>query len=293
MEATKLKSLTVATEVKAPVESVWECWTAPSHITQWNNASADWHTPRAENDVRVGGRFLSRMEAKDGSMGFDFEGTYNEVTPNKLLAYTMPDGRKVSISFDAQGDKTVVTETFDAESTHSLEMQRSGWQAILDNFKKHVEASAHVEKLHFEIHINAPAEKVYRIMLDKETYPAWTKVFHPGSYFEGSWEKGAKILFLGPDQDGNMGGMVSRIRENIPHKFVSIEHLGLMNKIKEVTTGKEVEAWAGALENYTFEEINNTTLLSIETDTNQEYKQMFSEIWPKALDKLKVLCEDH
>jgi len=133
--------LTVETTVNAPVEKVWEYWTKPEHIIKWNSASEDWHTPRAENDLRVGGNFSARMEAKDGSFGFDFGGTYDAVTTNKHIAYTIGDGRKVVIDFTPEGDGIKVVESFDAESTHSLEMQQGGWQAILDNFKKYTEAN--------------------------------------------------------------------------------------------------------------------------------------------------------
>ena len=141
METTAKTAITVETTVNAPVEKVWQIWTAPEHITQWNSASEDWHTPHATNDVRTGGKFTSRMEAKDGSMGFDFEGIYDEVIPQKTIAYTMEDGRKVKITFEPKGSETKVTETFDAEGINSDEMQRAGWQAILDNFKKYVEAN--------------------------------------------------------------------------------------------------------------------------------------------------------
>lgn len=135
------KAITVQAVVNAPVEKVWKLWTAPEHITKWNNASDDWHTPRAENDLQVGKKFLYRMEAKDGKFGFDFVGTYDEIKMNELIAYTIEDGRKVRISF-AKNDagKTNVVETFEAESSNPIEMQRDGWQAILDNFKKYAES---------------------------------------------------------------------------------------------------------------------------------------------------------
>lgn len=133
--------ITVETTVKAPVEKAWKLWTAPEHITHWNNASDDWFTPRAENDLRAGGKFLYRMEAKDGSFGFDFAGVYDEVKTNELIAYTLGDGRKVKITFTGNDAQTKVVETFEAESTHSIEMQRGGWQAILDNFKKYTETN--------------------------------------------------------------------------------------------------------------------------------------------------------
>ena len=133
--------ITVENTINAPVEKVWQYWTKPEHITQWNNASDDWHTPRAENDLRVGGSFVSRMEAKDGSFGFDFGGVYDAITTNEYIEYTIGDGRKVKITFTADGNKTKVVESFEAESMNSIEMQKGGWQAILDNFKKYTEAN--------------------------------------------------------------------------------------------------------------------------------------------------------
>ena len=138
METTK-KSITVQTTVESPVEKVWNSWTKPEHITQWNNASDDWHTPKASNDLRVGGKFSATMAARDGSASFDFEGIYSNVKPNQRIEYAMSDGRTVKVEFEASGNKTRVTETFDAENENPVEMQRGGWQAILDNFKKYTE----------------------------------------------------------------------------------------------------------------------------------------------------------
>jgi uncharacterized protein YndB with AHSA1/START domain len=139
MTTIKSKIITVTAKVKAPVEKVWNFWTNPNHIIRWNNASDDWHTPRAENDLRAGGRFLTRMEARDGSAGFDFTGKYNEVDLLKSIDYTIDDGRKVHITFVSAGKDTKVTESFEAENSHPIEMQKTGWQAILDNFKKYAE----------------------------------------------------------------------------------------------------------------------------------------------------------
>ncbi len=114
--------ITVENTINAPVEKVWEFWTKPEHIVKWNNASDDWHTPRAENDLRAGGALVSRMEAKDGSMGFDFGGVYDAVFNNEYIEYTIADGRKVKITFTLLGNKTKVVESFEAENTHSMEM---------------------------------------------------------------------------------------------------------------------------------------------------------------------------
>jgi len=142
MNATEKINITVEATVNVPVEKVWKFWTSPEHIIKWNSPSEDWHTPKAENDLRVGGAFTSRMEAKDGSFGFDFGGIYDQVKTNELIAYTLGDGRTVKIQFSANGDSTTVTESFDAESENPVEMQRGGWQAILDNFKTYTETTA-------------------------------------------------------------------------------------------------------------------------------------------------------
>ena len=131
--------ITVQTILKAPIEKVWELWISPEHITQWNHASADWHTPYAENDLKVGGKFKYTMAAKDGSMQFDFGGTYTEIVNHSLIAYTIDDGRKVKITFESQENGVVIIEKFDPETENSEALQQQGWQAILDNFKKYVE----------------------------------------------------------------------------------------------------------------------------------------------------------
>lgn len=137
MENTKV---TVEALIDAPVEKVWKYYTEPEHITQWNFAADDWQCPRAENDLKVGGKYSARMEAKDGSFGFDFEGIYDEVVDQKKIALSMGDRQSIT-EFAEEDGKTKVTTTFDAESTNDIEMQRFGWQAILNNFKKHVETA--------------------------------------------------------------------------------------------------------------------------------------------------------
>ena len=133
------ETITVETLVNASIEKVWTFWTKPEHITKWTAASDDWHTTRAENDLRIGGKFLSRMEAKDGSFGFDFEGVYIDVIINGKISYTLLDDRKVTITFSQTENGIQITETFEAENQNPLELQKLGWQAILNNFKNYVE----------------------------------------------------------------------------------------------------------------------------------------------------------
>jgi uncharacterized protein YndB with AHSA1/START domain len=283
--------ITVSAVIKAPVDKVWTLWTDPMHIIHWNNASDDWHTTRAENDLRAGGKFMSRMEARDGSIGFDFTGKYTYTDQYKIIEYLIDDGRKVRIDFISHGKTTEVTETFEAEQTNSIEMQRAGWQSIMNNFKKYTESYGKYEVMHFEITINTNAEKVFNIMLDEEKYKEWTYEFNPSSHFKGSWEKGSKMLFIGTSSDGNTGGMISKIKENIPGRFISIEHLGEIKNGKEVNSGPEVDEWSGALENYTLKDVNGATLLEIDIDSIQKFKSYFAETWPKALKRLKLICE--
>ena len=149
-----------------------------------------------------------------------------------------------------------------------------------------------MDKLKFSIVINAPKEKVWDTMLEDKTYRIWTEEFTPGSHYIGSWDEGSKILFLGPANDGKLGGMVSRIKENKLHKFISIEHLGEVLDGIEDTTSDRVKIWAGALENYTFIDKDDKTELVVDMDINEEFKEMFEGMWPKALQKLKSLCEE-
>jgi uncharacterized protein YndB with AHSA1/START domain len=141
METIERTAITVEATIKAPVEKVWKFWSDPQHITRWCSPSEDWHAPYAENDLRVDGKFKTTMAAKDGSFSFDFEGVYTKVQEYKAIEYTLSDGRKVQITFSENGGETKVTETFDPENMNPLEMQRAGWQAILDNFKKYTETN--------------------------------------------------------------------------------------------------------------------------------------------------------
>ena len=133
------KKVTISVDVRSTLKKAWETWTNPEHIVNWNFASDDWQCPSATNDISEGGKFSWRMEAKDGSTGFDFGGTYTKVIPHELLEYDLGDGRPVSVRFEQQGEITVLTETFQGEDSNTLEQQKHGWQCILNNFKAYVE----------------------------------------------------------------------------------------------------------------------------------------------------------
>lgn len=151
-----------------------------------------------------------------------------------------------------------------------------------------------MKQLQFTVSIKAPVSSVYDCMLgisNKSTYEQWTALFNPTSTYEGSWDKGTKMLFIGVDEKGERGGMVSRIVENVPNRFVSVQHYGLFQAGKEIKDGPEVEKWANGFENYTFEESNGTTTVTVELDTAEDFLDYMNQTYPKALDTLKEICE--
>jgi uncharacterized protein YndB with AHSA1/START domain len=133
--------ITVTATINAAVQKTWDYYTNPEHITQWNFADPSWQCPYATNDMKPGGRYVARMEAKDGSFGFDFEAIYEQVDEGKGFTYTMPNGRQVTVAFNENGQQTGIDVVFDPEEEHPLDMQKAGWQAILNNFKKYTEAN--------------------------------------------------------------------------------------------------------------------------------------------------------
>ena len=291
MDTTEKTMVNIRTTIDAAIDKVWRLYMHPKHIVKWNQASADWHTPAAENDLRVGGRFLFRMESKDGTAGFDFSGIYTLVKKYKEIDYLLDDGRQVQVRFLPKGNETTINIHFEPEMMNTIRDQQEGWQAILNNFRDYVETLCRFVPLHFEITIDARADHVYRTMLDKQGFSEWTSVFNPTSRVEGTWVKGSKMLFLGEEKDGTTGGMVAVIRENIPNRFLSIEYAGVIREGKEYTEGPGVDDWAGGLENYSFSEVNRKTIVSVDTDANHEFKTYFMETWPKALNLLKQICE--
>lgn len=137
---TSFQKIRIMTRVQAPIEKVWTCFSQPEHIVLWNTASDDWHTTRANNDFYVGGAFSYRMEAKDGSFGFDFAGVYDYIKPLSSIGYTLTDGRRVHISFEEQDGAVLIEEEFEAENENPHELQQQGWTMILDNFRRYAES---------------------------------------------------------------------------------------------------------------------------------------------------------
>lgn len=181
----------------------------------------------------------------------------------------------------ACNENKTATEQTDTKPTDSLNVENQ-------------QTSNTMKKLKYTIDIKASAEKVYNTMLglnNIKNYEEWTAAFNPTSTYEGNWQKGSKMLFIGTGEDGKRGGMVSEIEENIPNKFVSIRHYGLVQEDKEITTGPEVESWAGSHENYSYEENNGITTVTVEVDVAKDFIDYYNTTCPKALEKLKEMCE--
>lgn len=220
------ESITIEACIKAPVEKVWQFWTEPRHITKWNAASDDWHTPHTENDVRAGGKFVGRMVAKNGSFGFDYAGVYDAVIPHELVEFTLADGRMATVVFTANGDETTVSETFDTETENPVEMQRKGWQAILDNFKSYAEwNSVPQRELVGSRVINAPISLVWQAWTDPKHLANW---WGPNGFsntiydFElresGPWH----LVMHGPD--GMNYDNLLHYEEIIHHRKIVLDH---------------------------------------------------------------------
>jgi uncharacterized protein YndB with AHSA1/START domain len=280
----------ISSQINAPISKVWEMWTMPSHICRWNFATPEWCCPSCKNDLVLGGKLESRMEAKDGSFGFDFWCTYNDIQVEKNLALTMGDGRKWLVEFESNADGTLVTEHFEPESENPREMQEGGWQAILNNFKAYVESKP-FQKLTYTVNIDKPKDHVFHTMLAPSSYAEWTSVFTPSSHYDGEWKEGAKMRFLATDADGKLNGMLSKIWKVVPNEMVVIEHHGDIINNEEMTTGEFIDQWSGALEKYFYEDNGSGTTLKVELDSVPAFFSFFEEQYPKALLKLKEVCE--
>lgn len=287
MTTTEKQTITIQASINAPVEKVWQLWTEPRHITQWSSPSPEWHTPRAESDFRKGGKFVSRMEAVDGSMGFDFGGEFDEIKTHELIGYTIGDGRKVVTTFESNGDTTEVTQTFEPESENSLEMQRGGWQAILDSFKRYAEYANIYVPQYFSRVINAPKKKVWDIMLNEETYKVWSGAAWPESFYEGVWKEGELLGFFNPERSGTK----VKLLKHRPYEFTLAEHVAVYDKGVEDTQSAVAKSWVGSRETYTFTEKDGKTTLDVVLYMTPEWQKIFATDWPKAIDKLKELCE--
>ena len=282
---TTTTTITIEALINAPVEKVWELWTNPVDITNWSTPSPDWHTPRAMHDLKPGGEFVYRMEARDGSFGFDFGGRFDVVKPGHQLAYTMGDGRKANILFTQQDGKTKITETFDPENENPIEFQKAGWQAILDNFRKYAERVVLVE---FQVRVNASKKHVWETMLHPATYNEWANAGWPGATYEGTWAEGEEVKFVSASGEGTLATLVA----HKPYDLSHAKHMAVLLKGGAEDRDSELAlGWIGTHERYTFTEEDGVTALTVTITTTPEWAAMFSDGWPKALNKLKVMCE--
>ncbi|MBE7176319.1 MAG: SRPBCC family protein [Mucilaginibacter polytrichastri] len=288
MTTTENQTITVEATVSSPLELVWKLWNDPLHVTQWNAASPEWHCPSADSDLREDGRFSARMAARDGSFGFDFGGTYTTVKPNEQVSYVMDDGRKTDVYFSAEGDKTHIKETFDAETTNPVDMQRGGWQAILDNFKLYAEYAAVNPPHHFTTLIDAPRERVWEKITGRESYMEWAGAAWPGSGLIGEWTQGSTIDFV----DVQHSGTRARISELRKDEFIKADHIAMLMEGKEDTQSEMAKNWIGAREVYFLnDDRQGKTRMDVLMYIYPEWAEIAND-WPKALNKLKEISEN-
>lgn len=283
------EKITVSTIVNCNRDKAWRIWNDPFAIREWHTASPDWHTPRAVNNLKEGQTFSYRMESLDGTNGFDMEGQYTRIVQRNLIEYTMADGRQVSIAFEEKDGKTYITEIFDPENVNPAELQRQGWQNILDNYKARAEKETELCPLHYEILIGVRPALVYRTMTDSKQFRVWASAFCEGSYFEGSWQKDAEIRFLATNERGEKAGMIGRVIENIINEYILIRYSRSFDESKEHDSSSE--RWNGAKEIYRFQSKGEKTLLKVDLTVLPEYKNFFNKTWPAALEKIKELSE--
>lgn len=274
--------ITVTATINEDAKKVWDFYMDPEHITKWNFADPSWHCPMASNEIKVGGRYFARMEAKDGSFGFDFEAIYDEIEVGESFTYTFGD-RKATVEFKCAGNQTEITIVFDAEKENPIEMQKGGWQAILNNFKNYVEQlKLEFKKVSFTIQINAGKEKVWEALWSEANYEKWTSVFGEGNKAISDWKEGSKIQFVAKDG----AGLFSIIEKKATNEHIVFKHLGEMKNGEEIAN-----EWAGAKEKYFLSEINGITTIDVEIDTKEEYTDYFNGAFPKALQIVKQISE--
>lgn len=285
-----MASITISTTINAPIANVFNSYLNPQDNLRWNTAGYGWTNDYAKIDAIAGGEFHIGYKSPDEKNDFDFNGKYIEIVKDKLIKSELGDGRKVEVNFEAEDEKTHVTIIFDAEEENSLDLQKQGWSAILENFKKFVERKSNPKNASItkNIVIQATKEKVWKMLLEDKPYRQWTSSFTEGSYYEGEMKYDGKIMFLSPSGTG----ISSKIVVFIPNFQISFEHLGGVKDGIEDFKSSEFEGWKYARETYTLNGVDGKVNLQIYVEVTKNEEQMMSDLWDKALAELKKMCEE-
>jgi uncharacterized protein YndB with AHSA1/START domain len=283
--------ISVSVRLQLPPQMVWKLWNDPAQMVRWNAASDDWHTPVADNDLRVGGKLQTRMEARDGSFGFDFEAVYEVVDAPNRLVYRLGDGRGVELDLRAEGEETVLTQRFEPEKEFPVELQQQGWQAILDNFKRWAEAYRGVTAVHFAQEVRMAPSALAELMLQELPYRYWTAVFDPSSHYVGDWKEGSTVDFLCDLPDGRQRGTRALVANFRPGQYIRLVHQGLVEGDTFINSGAEAEAWLGLNEIYSFSPREYGCLLTVDVDVPEKYADYLTTQWPLALARIRELAE--
>ena len=278
--------ISISVTIKSDIHTVWKSFTETKHIVNWYFASPDWHAPTAEHDFNNGGKFSIRMEAWDESFGFDYTGTYDKIVDFKEVVYTLDDGRKVDTSFMQTGDEIVVSQDFQADEGIDVEMQRMGWQGILNQLKKYVESKTVVFEV--EADINASADTVWDCLTKNEIYKKWSKAFSPNSEFKGDWDKGKHIDYI----DIGKGGTRALVEGVELNKFIQQRHIATITAENEIDTKSDsAKHWIGTIENYTLKDIGGAIRFTVHIECHEQFREFIESSWNTAILDFKRVCE--
>lgn len=295
-----MSKITINKTINASVNHVWQAYLDPEDNKRWNTAGFGWTVGETHFDPRVGGKFEAEYKSPDGKNDFMLEGTFVEIIENQKIIYEMPQNemdkakRVVEINFESVGNdstsQTNFTVTFDAEDMNTLDRQKQGWNAILENFKKFVERKSNPKNqaLQKSIKIKSSPHKVWKVLTNKEKYKLWTAPFTDGSYYEGEMQYLNKIYFLSPDNIG----LVSEVKVCIPDFQLSFEHLGTVKDGVEDLDSVEFGSWKGARETYTLSFNDGITTLDIYQDMSAKENQFFDSKWDTALEIIKQIAQE-
>jgi len=278
--------ITVSIEINERLDLVWEKFTRADHIVNWYFASPSWHAPSANVDFVDGGMFSIRMEAWDKSFGFDYKGKFQRITPMKSIQYILEDQREVLTSFTEYESAVKITQTFESEDANNLELQKQGWQATLESFKRYVETDFLIFESHIDIH--ASQEVIWDSITQLEKYQIWTKAFSENAIFHGQWRQGETLDFITP----NRGGTRVLVDALIPNNSIHLVHTAVITPDNQSdSTSPSAKPWVNTIENYELINKDNIVTFVAHIECHRSFYDFMKSSWDKALVDLKSYNE--
>lgn len=276
-----MSKITIGVQIEKQVDIVWSYWTKAAHIKHWYFASEDWWVPWVEQQFEVGHKFIYRMASKDGKMGFDFTGRYTDIKANESITYVLEDDREVITTFEVIDDTVYLKQVFETEDDSSAEMQKQGWQAILNQFKGYTES----DWIRFTLqkHMETTPEVVYHYLTDNDKYMSWAHVFSDDSKFYGDWVEGGEITFV----DHRESGTVALVENIIPNELIHMKHIKLLKGDSLDETSDEALIWIGTLERYELHKSEDGVLVDVMIECHESYVGFIRDSWIEALNEIE------